>query len=323
MTNLTLLQQKARTSILLASLLLPFSASAQKPFSANAKKTIGITQIVDHPSLNAIREGIITELADQGFKEGENLTILFESAQGNPTTAVQIAQKYASLSLDAVIPISTPSAQAVVHQIKTAPIIFAAITNPVEAKIVSSLEHPGGNVTGVSDMPPLLEQLNMIINCIPHLKVLGVVYNPGEANSVAMLESLTQIAREKNIEIKPSAAPKSADVPTAARNIVSSVDAIFVGNDNTVVSGLEGLVTACLQSKKPLFVSDPDSVKRGALAAYAYDQRQMGRQVGKMVARVLRGENPGNIPVEKATTLDFSLNPHTAEKLKITCEMAH
>lgn len=315
MTNLTLLKQKARTGVLLASLLLPFSV--------NAQKTIGITQIVDHPSLNAIREGILEELAKEGFKESKDFTILFESAQGNPTTAVQIAQKFASLSLNAVIPISTPSAQAVVHQIKDTPVIFAAITDPVEAKIVSSLEHPGGNVTGVSDMPPLLEQLNMIITCIPHLKVLGVVYNPGEANSLAMLESLTRLAKQKNIEIKPSAAQKSADVPTAARNIVSTVDAVFVGNDNTVVSGLEGLITACLQSKKPLFVSDPDSVKRGALAAYAYDQRQMGRQVGKIVARVLRGENPGNIPVEKANTLDFSLNPHTAEKLKITCTMAH
>jgi putative ABC transport system substrate-binding protein len=109
----------------------------------------------------------------------------------------------------------------------------------------------------------------------------------------------------------------------AARNIVSSVDAIFVGNDNTVVSGLEGLVTACLQAKKPLFVSDPDSVKRGALAAYAYGQKQMGRQVGKMVARVLKGEDPGKIAVERATDLQFSLNPDTAEKLKITCEIAH
>jgi putative ABC transport system substrate-binding protein len=205
MTLFTLLKQKAKTSILLASLVFPFSATAHK--------TIGITQIVDHPSLNAIREGIVEELATQGFKEGEGFTILFESAQGNPTTAIQIAQKFASLSLDAVVPISTPSAQAVVHQIKTSPIVFAAITDPIEAKIVSSLNHPGGNVTGVSDMPPLLEQLNMITTCVPHLKVLGVVYNPGEANSVAMLDSLTRLAKEKNIEIKPSAAPNPQTFP--------------------------------------------------------------------------------------------------------------
>src|ERR1700722_19900820 len=143
--------------------------------SVQAHKTIGITQIVDHPSLNSIREGILEELSQQGFKEGKDLTVIFESAQGNPTVAAQIAQKFASLPLDVIIPISTPSAQAIVQQIKKTPIIFAAITDPLSAKVVSSLEHPGKNVTGVTDAPPLQQQLDFIETCIPHLKTLGIV----------------------------------------------------------------------------------------------------------------------------------------------------
>lgn len=139
MTHLNLLKQRLKSIILFISLLVPFSAA----IAADKAKTIGITQIVEHPSLNAIREGIIEELKKQGFIEGKTLTIIFESAQGNPILASQIAQKFASLSLDAVVPISTPSAQAIVHQIKTTPVIFAAITDPLGAKVVSSLEHPG------------------------------------------------------------------------------------------------------------------------------------------------------------------------------------
>lgn len=288
-----------------------------------ANKTIGITQIVDHPSLNAIREGILEGLAKEGYVEGKDLTVIFENAQGNPTTAAQISQKFAGLPLDVIVPITTPSAQAVVQQIDKTPIVFAAVSDPLSAKIVSSLDHPGGNVTGVADIPPLQEQLSFMENCLPNLKTLGVVYNPGESNNVSFLEQLTALAKKKNIKIVTAAAPKSGDVQVATLSLINDVDAIFVGNDNTVVSGLEPLVKACIDARKPLFVSDPQSVERGALAAYAYDQRDIGRQVGKMVAKVLKGKNPGDLPVEKPEVLKMSINPKTAEKIKVTCALAH
>ncbi|OJW50304.1 MAG: hypothetical protein BGO67_00020 [Alphaproteobacteria bacterium 41-28] len=288
-----------------------------------ANKTIGITQIVDHPSLNAIREGVLEGLAKEGYVEGKDLTVIFENAQGNPTTAAQIAQKFAGLSLDAIVPITTPSAQAVVQQVEKTPIIFAAVSDPLSAKIVSSLDHPGGNVTGVADIPPLQEQLSFMENCLPNLKTLGVVYNPGESNNVSFLKQLTTLAEKKNIKIITAAAPKSADVQAATLSLINDVDAIFVGNDNTVVSGLEPLVKACIDASKPLFVSDPQSVERGALAAYAYDQRDIGQQVGQMVAKVLKGKNPGDLPVEKPQVLKMSINPKTAKKIKVTCALAH
>lgn len=177
MTLLNFFQQNLKATAFLISCFCSFALEAQNP--SDVKKTIGITQIVDHPSLNAIRKGILEGLSKEGFVEGKNLTVIFENAQGNPAVAAQIARKFASLPLDAIVPISTPSAQTLVNQIKTTPIIFAAITDPISAKIVASFEHPGGNVTGVSDSPPLKEQLSFIETCIPNLKTIGVVYNPG------------------------------------------------------------------------------------------------------------------------------------------------
>lgn len=296
-------------------------ASLIYPSHLYAETTIGITQIVDHPSLNAIREGILESFVKAGYVEGKNIKVVFENAQGNPTIAAQIAQKFSSLPLDVIIPITTPSAQAIVQQVKKTPIVFAAISDPLTAKVVTSLEHPGSNITGVADIPPIEEQLNFIQTCIPHLKTLGVVYNPGESNNVAFLERLESIAKKKSIKIVTAAAPKSAEVRAAAQTIVNNVDAIFIGNDNTVVSGLEALIKACEDAHKPLFASDPESVKRGALAAYAYDQRKIGEQVGRMVIKVLQGKDPGDMPVEKPEGLELSINPRTAEKLKITCTL--
>ena len=292
-------------------------------FSLEASKTIGITQIVDHPSLNAIRKGILEGLAQEGFVEGKDLTVIFENAQGNPTVAAQIAQKFSSLNLDVIVPISTPSAQTIVQQIKKTPIVFAAISDPLSAKVVSSLSHPGGNVTGVTDAPPLQGQLRYIETCIPHIKTLGVVFNPGEVNNVSFLEGLKALAKKKHIKVVTAAAHKSADVQAAAKSLIERVDAIFIGNDNTVVSGLEALIKICLEAHKPLFASDPESVDRGAFAAYAYDQRQMGHQVGKIVARVLKGENPGDIHVERGKDIKLSFNSHTAEKIKVKCTFAN
>src|SRR3990167_1919081 len=220
-----------------------------------AHKTIGITQIVDHPSLNAIRNGIIDELAKGGYQEGENLTIIFEDAQGNPATAAQIARKFASLPLDVIVPISTPSAQAVVQQVKKTPIVFAAISDPLEAKVVTSLKSPGGNVTGVADTPPVEKQLEAILSCLPQLKTLGVVYNPGEVNNVSLLERLKEAAKKKDIQIKTAPASKTAEITGAVNGLIDEVEALFIGNDNTIVSGLESIVKVTLKTKKPFFVS--------------------------------------------------------------------
>lgn len=315
--TMTLLE-KIRNILKLSLLLLTFCYTS----SLHAHKTIGITQIVDHPSLNAIRNGIVEELARNGYQEGNNLIIIYENAQGNPATAAQIARKFASLSLDVVVPISTPSAQAVVQQIKDSPIIFAAISDPLGAKIVPSLNASGGNVTGVADIPPVEKQLDFITQCLPQLKTLGVIYNPGEVNNVSLLERLEKAANEKNIQIKTASASKTTEINSAVNGLIDEVDALFIGNDNTIVSGLESIIKVALKTKKPFFVSDPDSVQRGALAAYAYDQHKIGEQVGRMILKVFKGKSPGKINVETPEDLQTYFNPRIAKILQVNCSTA-
>lgn len=295
-----------------------FIATFLHTLNLSAHQTIGITQIVDHPSLNEIRNGILEGLALDGFVEGKDFSVVFENAHGNPTTAAQIAQKFAGLKLDVIVPITTPSAQTVIQQTKTIPVIFAAISDPVAAKVVPTSKQ--NNITGVADVPPIQKQLEFILKCIPDLKTLGVVYNPGETNNVSFLEKLQEAADQHSIALLTTAAPKSSDVQAAARKLATQVDAIFIGNDNTVVSGLEPLIKICLDAKVPLFASDPESVERGALAAYAYDQHAIGRQVGAMVAKILNGTKPNEIPIEEPKSLELTINPETASKLQIKCD---
>ncbi len=284
---------------------------------AQELKTVAVTQIVEHPALDAARKGIKDELADEGYVDGHNLDFLFESAQGNPATAAQIAQKFVGDQPDVIVPISTPSAQAVVGATKDIPVVFTAVTDPVGAKLVPNLEHPGGNVTGMSDLSPIGLHLDLIKEIMPNAKDLGVIYNPGEANSVTLIELLKKEAPARGLVIAEAVAPRSADVLAAAQSLIGQVDAIYVPTDNTVVTALEAIVKVGTDNQLPVFAGDTDSVPRGAIAALGFNYYDLGRQTGKMVARVLKGEKPGDLPVESVQTTQLFVNPGAAEAMGI------
>ena len=284
---------------------------------AQELKTVAVTQIVEHPALDAARKGIKDELADEGYVDGHNLDFLFESAQGNPATAAQIAQKFVGDQPDVIVPISTPSAQAVVGATKDIPVVFTAVTDPVGAKLVPNLEHPGGNVTGMSDLSPIGLHLDLIKEIMPDAKDLGVIYNPGEANSVTLIELLKKEAPARGLVIAEAVAPRSADVLAAAQSLIGQVDAIYVPTDNTVVTALEAIVKVGTDNELPVFAGDTNSVPRGAIAALGFNYYDIGRQTGKMVARVLKGENPGDMPVESVKTTQLYVNPGAAEAMGI------
>jgi putative tryptophan/tyrosine transport system substrate-binding protein len=284
---------------------------------AQELKTVAVTQIVEHPALDAARKGIKDELADEGYVDGHNLDFLFESAQGNPATAAQIAQKFVGDRPDVIVPISTPSAQAVVGATKDIPVVFTAVTDPVGAKLVPNLEHPGGNVTGMSDLSPIGLHLDLIKEIMPDAKDLGVIYNPGEANSVTLIELLKKEAPARGLVIAEAVAPRSADVLAAAQSLIGQVDAIYVPTDNTVVTALEAIVKVGTDNQLPVFAGDTDSVPRGAIAALGFNYYDLGRQTGKMVARVLKGEKPGDLPVESVQTTQLFVNPGAAEAMGI------
>jgi putative tryptophan/tyrosine transport system substrate-binding protein len=288
------------------------------PATAQETKTVAVTAIVEHPALDAARKGIRDELAAAGYEEGRNLKFLFESAQGNPATAAQIARKFVGDAPDVIVPISTPSAQAVVGATKDIPVVFTAVTDPVGAKLVPSLERPGGNVTGMSDLSPIGLHLDLIKQIAPETQRLGVIYNPGEANSMTLLELIGKEAPARGVEIVEAAAPRSADVLPAAQSLVGKVDAIYVPTDNTVVTALEAVVRVGTDEQLPVFAGDTDSVPRGAIAALGFNYYDLGRQTGKIVARVLDGANPGDIPVEGVQITELYVNPGAAEAMGVT-----
>ncbi len=292
------------------------------PALAADKVTVAVTAIVEHPALDAARDGVKDALAKEGFKDGENLIFVYESAQGNPATAAQIARKFIGDSPNVIVPISTPSAQAVVASTKDIPVVFTAVTDPVGAKLVSNMEKPGGNVTGLSDFSPLDDHLALIKEITPNAKRIGVIYNAGEANSVSLVTALKERVGGAGMELAESTATKSAEVQAAARALIGKVDVIYVPTDNTIVSALEAAVKVAEENKIPLYAGDTDSVLRGAVAAVGFNYYDIDTQTGMIVARVLKGEKPGDISVTVAAGTNLIVNPGAAERMGISIPKA-
>jgi putative ABC transport system substrate-binding protein len=285
--------------------------------AAAEPKAVAITAIVEHPALDAVRDGIMQGLADLGHAEGTDVTYAYESAQGNPATAAQIARQFVGDTPAVIVAISTPSAQAVVAATKEIPIVFSAVTDPLAAQLVASIDAPGGNVTGVSDMAPIGDHVALIQEITPNVARLGVLFNPGEANSVSSVDLLKTEAQAAGIAVIEAPATKSADVQQAARSLVGNVDAIYVPTDNTIVSALESAVSVALEAKLPLYAADTDSVNRGALAAVGFNYFDVGVQTAALVDQILNGENPGAIPVAFASGTDLQVNKATAAAIGI------
>ena len=280
--------------------------------------TVATTAIVEHPALDAARDGVRDELAAAGYVEGKNLRFLYESAQGNPATAAQIARKFVGEAPDVIVPIATPSAQAVVSATKDIPVVFTAVTDPLGAKLVGDMMKPGGNVTGMTDLSPIGKHLDLIKEVMPAATSVGVPFNPGEANSVTLMALIKQEAPARGLTVVEAPATKSSEVLGAAQSLVGKVDVIYVPTDNTIVTALEAVVKVGIDNQVPVFAGDTDSVPRGAIAAVGFNYYDIGRQTGKIVVRVLKGESPGDIAVEGVEITELYVNPAMAKKMGVT-----
>lgn len=290
--------------------------------TATDVKTVAITAIVEHPALDDVRKGVIDELNEAGFTDGENLTINFQSAQGNTATAGQIAKQFVADSPDVIVAIATPSAQSVAAATSSIPLVFSAVTDPVAAKLVPKLDGSGTNVTGASDALPYEPQIELMRQIIPDLKNVGYVYSPGEVNSTIVLKALKENLAPLGIDVHEAPAQRSNDIAMAARSLEGKVDMIYTSTDNNVVSAYESLFQIAKESKIPLIASDTSSVARGAVAALGVDYYVLGRETGKIVVRILNGENAGEIPVYTPQNLDLYVSPKNAEAEGITLPQA-
>lgn len=291
-------------------------------FANDAPKlpVVAITQIVEHEALTNERDGILEALKDAGFEEGKTVTILYENAQGNIATASQIAADFASRQPDVAVGISTPSAQALIQPMakQGVPVVFAAVTDPLEARLVSKLDKRPENVTGVSDGLALQPQLELIQKLLPKVKVIGVIYNPGEANSAKAVIKLRDLTSAMGFSLVFASTAKTSDTMTAALSLIGRADAIFIPNDNTAMASIVGIVSLGRAKGLPVFTPDYDSVDQGVLAVRAASHKAMGYKAGQMVVKILKGEKASDLPVEVNHKMDLAINMTSAIQVGIT-----
>ena len=299
------------STLLLTSLIITINSAY-----ATQKKLIAITEIVEHPSLQQAKEGILDALKENGFEIGENLEVIEKNAQSSIANALMIAKQFISLKPDAIVPISTPSAQAVVKVAgnKGIPVIFSSVTDPVAAGLVRDLAIATKDVSGAMDYPLIEEEVSMILSMIPSAKKIGFLYNTGEANSVKTIELLKEAIKGK-LEYIDSHMASSNQIVQSVSALVGKVDVIYIPSDNTVFASMPKLVQLSRQHKIPVFSSDPDSVKQGVLACIGYTQYEVGRTAGKILARILKGENM--VKVGKPEKAQIFINKLTADSMGI------
>ncbi|MFF2752745.1 ABC transporter substrate-binding protein [Psychrobacillus sp. NPDC058041] len=281
--------------------------------SETKKYKIGVTQIVEHPSLNAAFDGFKKALEDAGIDADYKV----ENAQNDNSSNTTIANNLVSSGVDLIFANSTPSAQAVASVTKDIPIVFTSVTDAVSAELVQSMEKPGGNVTGTVDTQP--EAIPSTIKFLKDelgAKNVGMVFNAGEQNSRAQVDAVKEQMSDVGLNVVEASVSTSAEVKQATESLIGKVDSLYIITDNTVVSALESVVSVANDHKLPMMVGEFDSVKRGGLGAFGFEYFDIGYQAGQMAVKILKGEStPAELPVQYPQNLRFVLNKETADIL--------
>jgi putative ABC transport system substrate-binding protein len=304
--------------LLLSVSVLAGCVTTSTPTGPDKVYQVGLSYIVEHPSLDAMRQGIIDGLAEVGFVDGQNIKLEQQSAQGEMPIAQQIAQKFVSDKKDMIIVITTPSSLAVAQATKEIPVVFGGVTDPVGAGLVDSWEKPGGNLTGVSDMSPIKEQLELFGELQTNAKRIGIIYSPGEANAVAVVEKAKEIAPSLGLTIVEATVNSANEVQQAAQSLVGRVDGFYLITDNTLAQGVQSVINLAIEQKLPTVGAVQAYVEQGALVTTGFDYYGLGKQTGFMAADVLRGKKPADMPVQTSHELNLVVNTRTAAAIGLT-----
>ena len=284
--------------------------------------TVGVIQYAPHPSLDNCYEGFIAGLAEAGYVEGENLTIDLQNAQGEATNADMQAKNMVTSQYDMICAIATPAAMSAYSATKDSeiPVIFSAVSDPLSAGIVKSLEAPETNCTGTSDALNLEGQLALIRAFLPEADTIGIIYTTSEPNSVSHLEKIEALAGDYGFKIEAVGIANSSEVETAAATLISKgVDCFNNFTDNNVVNNLSVLVHAADEAGIPVFGSEEEQVVNGCLASETLDYFELGKITGQMVAKVLKGEaTPADLAVSIVSESQPVYNQAVLEKLNLT-----
>ena len=277
--------------------------------------TIGIVQIVEHTSLDMIRESLVEELEAKGIVDGQNVKIDYQNAQGDQSNLNSICKKFVGDGVDVIVAIATPSAQAAAAATSEIPIIFSAVTDPVVAKLVTNLETPEGNVTGTSDAIPVDEVFNLCQELTPEVKSFGFLYTASEVNSQSVVEEAKTLAADYGYDYEEVIITNTSELKQAAYSLAGKVDAIYTPIDNSIASAMTVLSEVGKETKVPVYVGADSMVMDGAYATVGINYEDLGRQTGDMVAEVLNGKAISDLPVATLSKFQKVINKTTAKAI--------
>lgn len=298
--------------------------NTQKPAESNTgsqatekseKIKIGILQPVEHPSLNEIREYIIKGLDELGLKDKVEIT--YKDAQGDASNINTIVSQFVGDKMDIIVPIATGTAQAAASATRDIPIVFAAVSYPVEAGLVKELDKTDGNITGVSDAVGVNEIFDLAGILTPNVKTFGFVYNSGEVNSVSAVNKAKEYCDSKGIKYVEATIASSGDLLQASQSLVGKADAIFTPTDNTVASAMPVLSSEAIKAKIPVYVGADSLVADGGFATVGVDYKVLGRQVAAMIKRIIDGQSIKDNPVETLNEYTKIINAKTAKEIGV------
>lgn len=281
---------------------------------------IGISQYMEHAALDAAREGFIEALADAGYIEGENLTIDYQNAQGDPSNTQTIAQIFAADDkLDLILAIATPSAQAIANQVEDTPILITAVTDPVDAGLAATYDAPGRNISGTSDLNPISEQVKLLMELVPDAKTVGILYTSSEPNSVLQGDLFKTELEKNNIEGAIYTTPDSNHLRSVIEATVGKVDAWYIPTDNVFAGSMGTVREVSVDAKIPVIIGEYNMMKAGGLATVAIDYHKLGEMTGTMAVDILQNDkNPAEMPIQYQDDTSVYVNNEIADAIGIT-----
>jgi len=280
-------------------------------------KNIGILLSAEHSALTSAQEGFIEELETNGFVDGENVKINILNSQGSSGNLHDMAQQLASEN-DLLLGISTSAAQSLASITSEIPILFTATTDPEGAGLIDSIDSPGGNITGTSDMVPFEEQIDLLVSIVPDSERIGIIFNSSEPNSQVQADLASQAIEASGREAVIMTVTNTNDVQQVAERLLREVDALYIPTDNTLSSAATTVGELAIEHQIPIVAGSIDHTADGGLATYGIDYHSLGQQTGKMAINILKnGTLPTDLPVETAEELDLFVNEEMAEALGI------
>ncbi|MGQ7556246.1 ABC transporter substrate-binding protein [Streptococcus suis] len=311
-----LVKKLATISVASMGLLTLAACSSSSEQASSDVVKVGVLQYMEHESLTAAREGFVAELEANGYKEGKKLVLDYQNAQGDQANLQTISEQLIDGN-DIVLAIATPSAQSLAIVSTETPIVFTAVTDPLSADLVESIEKPGGLLTGTSDQAPIDKQVELLGQAVPDAKKVGILYTTSERNSEVQVEQAKELLEKAGYKVVVKGITSSNEVQDATTSLMKDVDALFIPTDNTVASTMTMIGELSVEHKVPVIGGSTDMVDEGGLLTYGTNYVALGRQTAKMAIKIIEGANVSETAVEYPETVSLHVNEEMAQKLGI------